>query len=53
MGRLIVFATLWLFARVAVAQVFPIDDVDKWLDGLNKSHGFSGAVIVMRDGNVV
>lgn len=53
MGRLIAFATLWLFARVAFGQAFPIDDVDKWLDGLHKSHGFSGAVVVMRDGNVV
>ena len=53
MVRLIVVAAFCLGARLAHAQAFPIDDVDKWLDGLHKSHGFSGAVVVMRDGNVV
>ena len=54
MVRLIAsIAALSLVAEVALAQAFSIDDVDKWLDGLHKSHGFSGAVIVSRDGNVV
>jgi CubicO group peptidase (beta-lactamase class C family) len=54
MGRLkLAVALLSLVAEVALAQAFPIDDVDKWIEGLHKAHGFSGAVVVMRDGNVL
>ena len=53
MVRLTFAAIFSLFAEVALAQAFPIEDVDKWIDGLAKSQDFSGAVIVMRDGNVV
>ena len=32
---------------------FPIEAVDRWIDELHAAHGFSGAVVIERDGNVV
>jgi CubicO group peptidase (beta-lactamase class C family) len=57
MVRLTLAAALFAIAGdVTCAQAgaaFPIEEVDRWLDKLHATHGFSGAVVIERDGSVV
>jgi CubicO group peptidase (beta-lactamase class C family) len=57
MGRLIAAVALVAIGIApALAQPagrFPVEDVDRWVERLHASRGFSGAVVIERDGHVV